>query len=567
METSDRSQLPKPISHYLQIQDGNPRINPHFTQRRGMGHLNRPLRCIPTYSHPPSIKKILQVPSQWRSVQQPTLGVGHSPSGIHLSCKGGKTSSLKTQYSSAPIPNQSPISARITKTHNQAPLSGSKPGLYCEAAEIRTHSPADVQLHRLPFFAGPGSCQTLRRQMGQNPECIFQHIQEVCHQCKDSYISTIGLLASTEKTVKLGRIHMRPFQWHLKTRWKFPMPLNSPIPWTWTMEQHREWWLNPENILSGEFLHPRDHDVLIFTDASNAGWGAHLNHDSTGLWSQVEKQLHINVLELKVVILALQHFSKHCLKKQVLVASDNTTVVAHINKQGGTHSTELCALMWRLLTWCNKHQITLRARHVPGSLNVIADGLSRRNQIQHIEWSLSPQIFKQITLLWERPQIDLFATNLNTKLPTYVSPIPDPQAWVVDALNISWKNIIGYTFPPTALLPRVVQKLLSQECRLILIAPGWPTKPWFWDLMELSLDHPRQLPPIRSLLKQPLNNQFHTHPESLNLHAWYLGVQPSRAKVSLQKWQIELLHLRDTLLGPSMPQNGPSFNVGASNNR
>ena len=132
---------------------------------------------------------------------------------------------------------------------------------------------------------------------------------------------------------------------------------------------------------------------------------------------------------------------------------------------------------------------------------------------------------------------DLFATNLNTKLPTYVSPIPDPQAWAVDALNISWKNMIGYAFPPTALLPRVVQKLLSQECRLILIAPGWPTKSWFWDLVELSLDLPRQLPPIRSLLKQPLNNQFHTHPESLNLHAWYLGVPSSKTKVFLQNWQ------------------------------
>ena len=104
--------------------------------------------------------------------------------------------------------------------------------------------------------------------------------------------------------------------------------------------------------------------------------------------------------------------------------------------------------MWRLLTWCNKNQITLRARHVPDSLNVIADGLSRKNQIKKTEWSLAPQIFKKISLLWERPQIDLFATNLNTKLPTYVSPIPDPQAWAVDALNISWKNMIGYTFPP-----------------------------------------------------------------------------------------------------------------------
>ena len=106
--------------------------------------------------------------------------------------------------------------------------------------------------------------------------------------------------------------------------------------------------------------------------------------------------------------------------------------------------------------------------------------------------------------------MDLFATSLNNnKLSLYVSPIPDSQAWAVDALNLPWENLVAYAFPPTALLPKVIQKLQSQICRIILIiAPGWPTKPWFWDLVEMSLDIPRQLPFIHTLLKttteQPL---------------------------------------------------------------
>ena len=154
--------------------------------------------------------------------------------------------------------------------------------------------------------------------------------------------------------------------------------------------------------------------------------------------------------------------------------------------------------------------------------------------------------------------MDLFATSLNTKLPLYVSPIPDPQAWAVDSLNIPWENLVAYAFPPTALLPKVVQKLQSQICRIIL-APGWPTKPWFWDLVEMSLDIPRQLPPIRTLLKQPLNNQYHANPASLNLHVWYLGVQLSKNTGSLQKWQKELLLLKDSRREPSTPQNGQFF--------
>ena len=37
--------------------------------------------------------------------------------------------------------------------------------------------------------------------------------------------------------------------------------------------------------------------------------------------------------------------------------------------------------------------------------------------------------------------VHLFATHLNHKLPLYVSPIPDPRAWDIDALNINWTNL------------------------------------------------------------------------------------------------------------------------------
>ena len=40
----------------------------------------------------------------------------------------------------------------------------------------------------------------------------------------------------------------------------------------------------------------------------------------------------------------------------------------------------LCALLWRILTWCARRQVTLNARHIPGWLNVIADKLSRLGQ-------------------------------------------------------------------------------------------------------------------------------------------------------------------------------------------
>ena len=84
---------------------------------------------------------------------------------------------------------------------------------------------------------------------------------------------------------------------------------------------------------------------------------------------------------------ALRDFKDQCQNQTVLVATDNSTVVAYINKQGGTHSAEMCALLWKIMTWCHHYHITLKARHSPGCLNVMADLLSRSNQVQSTEWS------------------------------------------------------------------------------------------------------------------------------------------------------------------------------------
>ena len=68
-----------------------------------------------------------------------------------------------------------------------------------------------------------------------------------------------------------------------------------------------------------------------------------------------KSKLHINYLELKAV-LALKEFRNLCSDKIVLVATDNTTVVSYINKEGGMKSGTLCALLWRILTWCTRNQ-------------------------------------------------------------------------------------------------------------------------------------------------------------------------------------------------------------------
>ena len=338
------------------------------------------------------------------------------------------------------------------------------------------------------------------------------------------FMSLIGLLTATEKQVHLGRLHMRPIQWHLKNNWRVPESLEKVIPVPKSLHPHLRWWLEESNVLLGQPLHPLKHALQIFTDASNEGWGAHLDdHTARGTWSLPESKLHINHLELKAVFLALKEFRTLVCNKTVLIATYNTTVVAYINKEGGMKSGSLCALLWRILSWCTRQQVTLRARHIPGRLNVIADKLSRLGQTIQTEWSLHPAVFQAVCARWHQPQVDLFATRFNNKLPQFVSPVPDPQAWAVDALSLSWEDLDPYAFPPAAILGKVVEKLQDYPCnRIILIAPGWPNMPWFWDLVAMSSQIPLCLPNLPNLVSQPFNQVLHRNLLNLNLHAWLL---------------------------------------------
>ena len=277
-------------------------------------------------------------------------------------------------------------------------------------------------------------------------------------------------------------------------------------------------------------LVPPPAEIHLFTDASTMGWGAHVqlerNHEWSGRWNSFERSLHINILELKTVVLSLQRGLQLFRGKSLLVASDNMSVVAYLNHQGGTRSRSLNQMTTDLLKWTRQNRIHLRARHIPGHLNVLADMLSRRGQILPTEWSLHQSTFDALCREVGRPTVDLFATSRNHKLPTYVSPVQDEAALAVDALSMDWTGMHGYAYPPTPIIRKVLQKIRETRCRILLIAPYWPSQSWFTDLSDMCEskgEKPIRLHVSEKMLKQPLSNVFHSDPETLHLHAWKLS--------------------------------------------
>jgi hypothetical protein len=143
------------------------------------------------------------------------------------------------------------------------------------------------------------------------------------------------------------------------------------------------------------------------------------------MWSSTLHKDHINLLEMRAVLFFL--ISNFVESLSIVLATDNTTVVAYLKNQGVTHCYSLYQLSKDVLILCSQFQIRLVVRHIPGRLNVLADSLSRSLAPVNTEWELHQAVFQSIVLHWGNPNIDLFATSLNFKVTTFVSPVPDPE--------------------------------------------------------------------------------------------------------------------------------------------
>ncbi|CAM4577866.1 unnamed protein product [Leuciscus chuanchicus] len=140
--------------------------------------------------------------------------------------------------------------------------------------------------------------------------------------------------------------------------------------------------------------------------------------------SSSEKRLHINCLEKRAVELCLEVFFPYIKGHYVLVRSVNMSVVSYINRQGGLRSRSLYTIAQRLLVWAQHNLCSLRAAHVPGSLNLGPDRLSRGN-VPPGGWSLHPRVVQSIWSIFGRAEVDLFASEDNAHCPIYFTKSRD----------------------------------------------------------------------------------------------------------------------------------------------
>ncbi len=105
------------------------------------------------------------------------------------------------------------------------------------------------------------------------------------------WLSLLGLLSSVTDVIPLGRLHLRPLQLYMLAHWapasknlKALIPVKHDL-----LDHHLRWWLDRKCTRAGMLLDIPDAQAHLFTDASESGWGAHLDTlQVSGQWSTRE---------------------------------------------------------------------------------------------------------------------------------------------------------------------------------------------------------------------------------------------------------------------------------------
>jgi hypothetical protein len=369
----------------------------------------------------------------------------------------------------------------------------------------------------------------------------------------EMWLKGLGHMASLVDIVPWCRTHMRLIQLHLNCHFRPVVDrLSKPVPMSPLILRELTWWTHAENLMVGIQFPAREPHFTVTTDAVTVGMGGHMGVDQVnGQWTTLEACSHINLLELWAVRRVLGHFEEKIRGKMLRIQSDNRTVVAYINKEGGVRSPTLCAHALTLLAWCVARGITLVAVHVGGKTNVLADNLSRGISLDPSECTLKRSVARRVIGL-AGSTLDLFATRSNAQCQSYCSRYMDREAFAIDALSLDWTGLNAYAFPPISLIPLVLSKIARQRCKVVLIAPHWPRQMWFHKLLELIVAPPRVLPVDDDLLTD-MEGIYFPNVRHLHLTAWNLCCDASertdflRSQPSLLCGDEELPHDERTL--------------------
>ena len=276
METYTRSEQTNSFPQGGKIQNGDTGNHQDIPPTGGVGYLNRLQGCLLPHTNTGAVQEISEISCRGSDipVQGIAIRIVHSTLGVHCSSKGGKLMAIHKgirihQYLDDWLVRAR--SHRVCLQHTQDLVK-----MCQQLGWLVNLNKSELEPKQVFSFVGyqfdlkSGWVRPTPDRWQSLQEKILKLLSLPACPVRD-FMSLIGLLTAIEKQVHLGRLHMRPVQWHLMV----PESLEKviPIPQVpappFTMVAHRRQYSHRPP------LHPIKHALQIFTATSKEGWGAH----------------------------------------------------------------------------------------------------------------------------------------------------------------------------------------------------------------------------------------------------------------------------------------------------
>jgi hypothetical protein len=162
------------------------------------------------------------------------------------------------------------------------------------------------------------------------------------------------------------------------------------------------------------------------------------------------------------------------------------TTVCNLARQSACIS--LLKITRAIFSVLTRADIRVKAVHIPGISNTLADGLSRLDLAGDYELTMEAYT-RGIRALGVTPTVDCFATSANRKCPRFFAPSFNANATgaaAINGLDQPWSSeVLPYCHPPIALIPRVLQKIKDENCAVVMVLPYWTTHSWWSSILSM----------------------------------------------------------------------------------
>ena len=149
--------------------------------------------------------------------------------------------------------------------------------------------------------------------------------------------------------VPVGRLRMRSLQLTLRRQCD-QIDQSQLVEWSPVVQDDLSWWRDRDCLVLSVSLEQVSPQLELWSDASDVGWGAHLDEQfASGLWVPEDIERSINAREILAIESARKWFASLLAGSSVAVFADESTAVSYLRNQGGTRSSFLNSIAQRIL--------------------------------------------------------------------------------------------------------------------------------------------------------------------------------------------------------------------------